>query len=142
LPRQTTPISRRERAQKVPQNELSAQKMCKALVIFAFAIASTAAAAIANTFAPINIRQGMTYDQAREILVADGWQPIQKIWRDKDRECPDFLDRCKWPETQQCSATGIGHCLAFFGDIYGNKLNVYSNGTRGENSISRFYIAK
>ena len=142
MPRQTTPVSRRERAEKVPKNELSAQKMCKTLVIFAVAIAATPTAAIANTFAPVNIRQGMTYDQAREILVADGWQPFQKRWQDKDRECPNYLDRCKWPETQNCAETGTGPCIAFFGDIYGNTLKVHSNATRGGNSVSRFYIAK
>ena len=114
--------------------------MLRAFTGVVIALAATATGTLANSVAPINISQGMTYDQARKILVSDGWQPIQKRWQ--ERSCPDYVDRCKWPETESCAPTGTGPCFAYFGDIYRNVLKVHSNGGRGVNGISRFYLTK
>ena len=113
--------------------------MFRAFTGVAITLATTATGTLAGNVAPINISQGMTYDQARKILISDGWQAIYKPY---DRSCPDYVDRCKWPETETCAVTGTGPCISYFGDIYRNVLKVHSNGSRGINGISRFYLTK
>ena len=92
---------------------------------------------LANNMAPIKISPGMAYAQARTILMSNGWQPLQKRWQ--DRSCPEYMERCKFPETEACAPTGTAPCISYFQDIYRNVLKVHSNGGR-TSSISNFYL--
>ena len=112
----------------------------KTSAVVVFLALSAGLQALAREHAAINIRQGMHYDQARAVLIKDGWQTVQKRWQ--DRSCPDGIDRCKWPETEACAPTGTGPCIAYFQDIYGNVLKVHSNGSGGKNGISNFYLTQ
>jgi len=111
--------------------------MRKAIGILLVFFASPLLAVRAKSMAPIKISPGMSYAQARTILMTNGWQPLQKRWQ--DRSCPDYIDRCQFPETEACAPTGTGPCISYFQDIYRNVLKVHSNGGR-TSSISNFYL--
>ena len=111
--------------------------MRKAIGILLVFFASPLLAVRAKSMAPIKISPGMSYAQARTILMTNGWQPLQKRWQ--DRSCPDYIDRCQCPETEAGAPTVTGPYISSFQDIYRNVLKVHSNGGR-TSSISNFYL--
>ena len=109
----------------------------KTLIALCTAFVSLVSAAYANN-APVRIKQDMSYAEARNILINDGWQPITKRWQ--ERMCDaDIIDECKFTEMESCAMTGTGPCIANFGDLYRNTLKVHSAGHRGK-WITRFYF--
>lgn len=87
--------------------------------------------------APLPRIGGLTYDEAREMLIQAGWQPYLNHWS-KATE-PDmtygnglyFWSR-GFHEIQSASGTGLGHCRFAFKDVYGNLLIVVTAGDTDE----------
>lgn len=80
----------------------------------------------------IPLKQGMSYVQARQLLLKSGWQTKATRWQ--DRYCPDFLGkRCKYPEVESCASTGTGPCIFKWLNINGKTLSVYTNSDRDGN---------
>lgn len=81
---------------------------------------------------PIEIDQGMPYEQARAALLAKGWQTIAMnitpnmspvCWASWEGE-----DSCKFQEIANCSGTGMGFCLMYFKDGKGKYLYIRTVG--------------
>jgi hypothetical protein len=76
----------------------------------------------------------LTYHQARERLLAAGWQPKQtKSYNLADSD-PDLIGNGLmfwnrgYVEVEACSGTGLGACIFLFTDVYGNLLRVTTLG--------------
>jgi hypothetical protein len=88
----------------------------------------------------IPLKQGMSYGQARQLLMKSGWQTKSTRWQDK--YCPEYLGiRCKYPEVESCSGTGTGPCIFKWLNINGKTLSVYTNSDRdGNTSIANWTL--
>jgi hypothetical protein len=81
----------------------------------------------------IPLKQGMSYGQARQLLMKSGWQTKSTRWQDK--YCSGYLGiRCKYPEVEACSETGTGPCIFNWLNVNGKLLSVYTNSDRDENT--------
>ena len=81
----------------------------------------------------IPLKQGMSYAQARQLLLKSGWQTKATRWQ--ERYCPEFLGaRCKYPEVKSCAPTGTGPCIFNWLNVNGKTLSVYTNSDRGGNT--------
>ena len=81
----------------------------------------------------IPLKQGMSYEQARQLLLKSGWQTKSTRWQ--ERYCPEYLGkRCKYPEVQSCAPTGTGPCIFNWLNENGKTLTVYTNSDRDENT--------
>lgn len=81
---------------------------------------------------PIDVGQGMPYEQAREALISSGWQAIAMhttpnmspvCWSDWAGE-----ESCKYQEIDSCSGSGMGFCLMYFYDGKAKYLKVRTVG--------------
>lgn len=81
---------------------------------------------------PIEISQGMPYEQARKALLGKGWQTIAMhttpnmspvCWSDWEGE-----ESCKYQEIDSCAGSGMGFCLMYFKDGKGKYLYVRTVG--------------
>jgi hypothetical protein len=87
-----------------------------------------------NRHPPIELRFDMDYDDARALLIRDGWQPYIRHWNHGSSpdvrygNGPVFWDR-GYHELAYCSGMGHAFCRFEFVDANQNKLVVI---TRGE----------
>lgn len=89
----------------------------------------------------IPLKQGMSYEQARQLLLKSGWQTKTTRWQEK--YCEEFLGkRCKYPEVQTCSGTGTGPCIFNWLNANGKTLTVYTNSDRDGNTTIANWIFK
>jgi len=69
---------------------------------------------------PIDLREGVAYEKARESLLAKGWQVIaMHTWPNMSPACwSDLADEesCKFKEIDSCAGSGMGFCLMYFHD--------------------------
>ena len=81
----------------------------------------------------IPLKQGMSYGQARQLLLKSGWQTKATRWQEK--YCEEYLGkRCKYPEVEACSTTGTGPCIFNWLNANGKTLRVYTNSDRDGNT--------
>lgn len=79
-----------------------------------------------------------SYDEARKLLIKEGWQPNKKHWSyEKSAEVqsgngPVFWKRGYW-EIVSCSGSSLAECLFEFVDASGRKLHVVTHGEEDEN---------
>ena len=73
----------------------------------------------------------LTYDRARKMLLAAGWQPLRTRSYNKGEADPDISSgngptfwKRGYVEVEVCSGTGVGACAFLFKDAYGNRLRV------------------
>ncbi len=72
------------------------------------------------------------YAQVRQALLNNGWQPIS--FRYEQMQDPSFVGQTKdmvdygWTETRHCAGTGVAPCALFLSDVYGNVLQVTTEG--------------
>ncbi|UBF26289.1 hypothetical protein K9N68_33105 [Kovacikia minuta CCNUW1] len=92
---------------------------------------------------PTRLRQGMPYDQARQILLEAGWQAVE-LSPNRERFSPmDYLiDQLGYNEVEDCSGTGMGYCRFSFADANGRKLSVVTvdNQQGQQPKLSRWWI--
>jgi len=73
----------------------------------------------------------LTYDAARNALIAAGWQPFRtKSKTDVDiseGNGPDFWQK-GYVEVEACAGTGLSQCAFLFKDSCGNRLRVTTAG--------------
>jgi hypothetical protein len=79
--------------------------------------------------------KGFTYQRARKILLAAGWQPLQTKSSDKAETDPaisygngPLFWRSGYIELESCSGTGIAACAFLFKDKFGNRIRVTTEG--------------
>jgi len=99
---------------------------------------------------PVPNLAGMDYDDAREVLIATGWQPkLNHYSRGNDEAFQygnglHFWRKGYW-EIQYASRCGLAHCAFVFEDIYRNRLVVITAGEIGEGKdftagVYRWYL--
>lgn len=86
---------------------------------------------------PIPRISGLPYDEARERLIAAGWQPHMQHWShasEPDMQYGNGLHFWEkgYHEIINASGTGLGHCTFGFVDVYRNKLIVVTAGEVSE----------
>jgi len=92
-----------------------------------------------NQHPAIGLRFDMTYDDARALLIRDGWQPYMRHWNHgwspdvRYGNGPVFWER-GYHELAYCSGTGYAFCRFEFMDANRNKLVVVTAGEE-ENSV-------
>jgi hypothetical protein len=78
---------------------------------------------------PINIKQGMSYNKARQALIKAGWQTVTMHIRPNGTPvCNSDNQDCKYPEIDACSGTGMGFCKMFFYDGESKYLELITAG--------------
>jgi hypothetical protein len=78
-----------------------------------------------------NLRQGMKYSVAREIILNAGWQASYTRWQDIPfgiGQESDIYYNNGWREVKSCAGTGTAPCRFEFHDIYYNILVVVTEG--------------
>tara|TARA_B110000977_G_C10993071_1_gene460718 strand:- start:383 stop:1138 length:756 start_codon:yes stop_codon:yes gene_type:complete len=88
---------------------------------------------------------GLTYDEARELIIGEGWYPVKQRWQDALGSSgvgnygngKIFWDR-GYAEVQSCSGTGKAFCSFLFTDPWGRLLRVV---TAGEQDYENEYNA-
>jgi hypothetical protein len=90
---------------------------------------------VPKTHAKLPVITDMPYPKARKALIANGWQP------QRTRSAalpPEDGSRVYWDsgytEVQYCSGTGSARCGFLFGDAYGNRLEITTEGMNYPNS--------
>jgi hypothetical protein len=94
---------------------------------------------------PIPKIGGLTYEEARPLLLMAGWQPLRSHWsHDQDLFMRFGNGRYFWgkgyTEIANFSGTGLAHCTFNFVDIYRNKLVVVTAGEVDEELESTAYV--
>ena len=93
---------------------------------------------------PANLRQGMPYAEAREILLDAGWQAQVFSANQEQDGVMAYLIELGYPEVTACSGTGLGLCAFEFVDAAGHKLSVSTaNNRRGEEpTLFRWWLVQ
>lgn len=85
--------------------------------------------------APVPVVVEKTYHQARKLLIAAGWQPLQSHSHNDVAQDPTFAYgngetywQLGYTEVESCAGTGLAPCAFLYQDIYGNKLRVVTQG--------------
>lgn len=83
--------------------------------------------------APLPRIAGLSYDDARELLIGAGWQPFLNHWSKASEWEMTFGNgayfwRKGFHEIQSACPTGLAYCTFAFRDIYGNLLVVVTHG--------------
>lgn len=78
-----------------------------------------------------HLRQGMPYDEAREVVLADGWQanvqsPVQKT--DGQMSTQSWFIKRGFSEIDWCYPTGLAVCTAVFHNAIGEHLYLFISG--------------
>lgn len=88
-------------------------------------------------YAPLPRIGGLTYDEAREMLIQAGWQPYLNHWSKASE--PDitygnglYFWSKGFHEIQNACGTGLVQCTFRFKDVYGNLLIVVTAGEADE----------
>ena len=72
----------------------------------------------------------MPYHEARKIIIQSGWEPVLGNTSDENIGTPAIIFRdLGYIEVDDCTGTGIGHCLFYFQNKEGKYLEI---GTEGE----------
>lgn len=96
--------------------------------------------------ASVPVITDMTFHQARKILFAKGWQPLQTKNVSTASDAPDIAygnGKNFWAkgyvEVEACAGTGTAPCAFLFKDVYGTKLRIFTVGEEdpGSKSYSR-----
>lgn len=93
---------------------------------------------------PVPKIYGLTYDEARKLLIQEGWVPAKNRMIHGDSveassgNGPEFWKRGYW-ELDSCSGTGLGHCMFRFIDPSRRVMVVV---TEGEESEDNTYHAR
>lgn len=80
---------------------------------------------------------GLSYDEARKLLIREGWIPTKRYHTEatsldvQSGNGPTFWDRGYW-EIVSCSGTGAGYCAFHFSDPSGRYLAVTTEGEEDE----------
>lgn len=98
-----------------------------------FSIGMTMSAYAGDLSTPVKITQGMSYEEAREILLNDGWQTtVMNHTANSTPVCfnADWSDSgCNgYYEIADCSGTGMGYCSMFFVNADKQYLRVTTEG--------------
>jgi hypothetical protein len=114
--------------------------MRKAFALFAIAIISISMQVSAKELS-IKIKQGMSYIEARKILLDAGWQTVTAhttpngtpvCFKDQDQEQEDESlansEACNYEEIDTCSGTGMGFCGMNFFDGEETYLSIITAG--------------
>lgn len=101
--------------------------------------------AASATHTPIPKIAGLTYDEARELLVGAGWQPSLHHWthaRNFDMQYGNGEHFWKkgYHEIRHASGTGLGFCSFGFQDVGGHKLVVVTAGEVIEDINATAYV--
>ena len=72
----------------------------------------------------------MPYHEAREIILQNGWKPVQADRSDMDAKyrLPHFYYDAGYTEVMACSGTGMGYCTFKFQNEKGEYLRVTTQG--------------
>ena len=73
------------------------------------------------------LRQGMTYSEARTLLIEEGWQAVFNMGQFNNPNRSGVIDRFiekGYTEVVDCSGTGLGLCLFQFQNATGQTLLV------------------
>ncbi|MEG4047581.1 hypothetical protein [Microcoleus sp. Pol17_C1] len=90
-----------------------------------------------NSNKKIPLQQGMSYEEARQILIQQRWQPsLQGQPNLRDRSVKELFD-LGYPEIKDCSGTGEGPCRFEFINQQGELLVIVAT-TRGSENTKRF----
>lgn len=98
-----------------------------------------------TTHAKLPVITTMPYPSARKALLANGWQPIQTQSNFPHKDDPiQAYWSIGYREVMACSGTGLAPCSFLFGDAYGNRLRVSTQGMNAPNaSVSEYqFICK
>lgn len=92
---------------------------------------------------PSELRQGIPYSEAREILLDEGWQvPYRNP--NTNGELMGLMDimvnEWGYDEFEECSGTGVGFCLGGLFDAYGRKLSVVTVNNEEDPTLYRWWI--
>lgn len=96
---------------------------------------------------PIPKIYGLPYDEARELLIEEGWIPAKNPWSHggsvdvKWGNGPIFWERGYW-ELEACSGTGIAPCLFRFFDPSRRVLVVTTEGEEDEDGAYHAKVAR
>jgi hypothetical protein len=75
------------------------------------------------------LRHGMSYAEARTILLDGGWQPVRHPWQTASQRCAPRERLCEeYTEFLMCSGSGLGHCLVELVYASGRKLEIATEG--------------
>jgi tetratricopeptide (TPR) repeat protein len=87
------------------------------------------------------LRQGMSYSQAREIVLDAGWQGKNKRWQDISQygQEKEVYYKNNWREVASCAGTGTSPCRFEFHDIHSHLLVII---TEGECLNAQFEVPK
>jgi hypothetical protein len=88
------------------------------------------------------LQQGMSYGEARQMLIAAGWQAnlISPMARESiSVVVQDLLDR-GYSEVQDCAGTGQGLCRFEFATAEGQKLVVITQPTEADPVLYRWWL--
>ncbi len=77
-----------------------------------------------------DLSQGMSYSEARKIILNAGWQGLGKGWQNisSDGQVQDVYYNNGWHEVVDCAGTGIAPCRFEFNDVHDNLLIVITVG--------------
>lgn len=78
----------------------------------------------------IPVITGLKYNKAREMLMAQGWQPAVTVSLNRKMESiqAELFRSAGYPEVNDCAGTGLSPCVFYFRDAYGKKLKVVTVG--------------
>ncbi len=95
---------------------------------------------------------GLTYHDARDLLLEAGWQPVKSIhYNDIENSNISYGNGALfwnkgYIELESCAGTGLSPCLFDFSDIYSNSLKVVTVGEESPKdniyaSVDRYWLA-
>lgn len=105
--------------------------LCTRIADPALAKASVAEIAMRMTTTPPlpSLKKSMSYAEAREKILASGWQPSGLFQNDVAQNCMSREDVCaRYPETVSCSGSGLGLCRFAFRNPNNRTLVVITKG--------------
>lgn len=74
---------------------------------------------------PKTLKQGISYAQARKILINAGWQALERSSNREHFGATNYLvNKLGYNEVETCSGTGMGFCRFVFTNANGQKLAV------------------
>jgi hypothetical protein len=87
------------------------------------------------------LRQGMTYSEARNLLIEEGWQAVFNMEQVNNPNRSGVIDRFiekGYTEIVDCSGTGLGLCLFQFQNATGQSLLITTANNHSEEESTVF----
>jgi hypothetical protein len=104
------------------------------------AVASTRNGVVA--LANIPLKKGMSYDEARALILQAGWEPNLAGRKNlRDRRVKSMFEG-GYPEIEDCSGTGSAPCLFSFTNVKGEILAVSTDTIRSRSNVLRDWWIK